>query len=134
MFTRRPRTTGRRHVSGIETLECRRLLAAAGDLDTSFSGDGIVIAPDDRTARTAVDAAVQTDGKLVVAGAAGDFVRGPVRLMVARYNTNGTPDTTFGNAPDGRVLTTLPGKLVYAGGLAVLPGGKILVAAAHQAD
>jgi len=94
---------------------------ATGDLDTSFSGDGIVtmaVAPG--SGSDVIRAIVQQpDGRIVVAGAAGsDFA-------LARYNVDGSLDATFG--PGGIVTTPLSGTEV-AVGIARLPDGKLLVA------
>ncbi|MGX1674079.1 calcium-binding protein [Streptomyces sp. NPDC055400] len=67
-----------------------------GSLDTGFGSNGI-----QRTDLGDYDSAealaVQSDGKIVAAGASGD------RFAVARYTTNGTLDTSFDG--DGRVVT-----------------------------
>ncbi len=60
-----------------------------GTLDTSFDTDGMRT-DDLGSLDWAYDAAIQSDGKIVVAGwGNGDYV-------VARYNTDGTPDAGFG--------------------------------------
>ena len=69
-----------------------------GSLDTSFDGDGKVTTEilnnDEATSVT-----IQPDGKIVVGGAAAsDFA-------LARYNTDGSLDTTFGNG--GKVVPFL---------------------------
>ena len=66
-----------------------------GALDTTFDGDGIVIV--DLGYNACLNAlTVQSDGKIVAAGAASSFV-------VVRLNSNGSPDTTFDG--DGIALT-----------------------------
>jgi uncharacterized delta-60 repeat protein len=101
----------------VEALEDRRLFAGA-DLDPSFSGDGVAVAD---YAPPFAAVARQADGKLVVAGDRnGDF-------LVARYNANGSIDTSFSG--DGwttvdlggadrptTVAVTATGKIVVAGG------------------
>jgi uncharacterized delta-60 repeat protein len=82
---------------------------------------------------------IQPDGKIVLAGAAaiGNFP-GPVTgntvvnsfVALARFNTNGTPDATFGN--NGTVLTEIGTFSDYALSLALQPNGKILVAGASD--
>lgn len=82
-------------------------LEGDGDLDSSFGGDGAVTTEflQSYPAR-ASGVAVQDDGRIVVAGtafpeegagAAGNFA-------VARYDTDGTLDDTFGGG-DGKVMT-----------------------------
>lgn len=46
--------------------------------------------------------------------------------MLAQYNRDGTPDTTFGN--DGIVITDLGGQNQTARSVAVQPDGKIVMA------
>ena len=65
-----------------------------GSLDTTFGGDGLMTGGFKGWAN---DVAIQTDGKIVVAGS----IAG--RFGVARYNTDASPDTSFGG--DGRVRT-----------------------------
>ena len=92
-----------------------RVLFAAGDLDTSFGGDGLVY---QSTARI-YDTAVQGDGKILAVGATTG--QQPREYLVARFNANGTPDTSFGG--DGRVTIDLPGDNDVFEYVAVAPGG-----------
>jgi uncharacterized delta-60 repeat protein len=71
-------------------------LAAAGDLDPTFGGDGLVRTSFGRRDAVAHAAAIQTDGKIVVCGRAGRGV-----FALARYDADGMLDTTFGE--DGKV-------------------------------
>jgi uncharacterized delta-60 repeat protein len=82
---------------------------------------------------------IQPDGKIVLAGAAGiGGFAGPIDpnavvnsfIALARFNTNGAPDATFGSG--GTVLTEIGGYSDYALCLALQPNGKILVAGATQ--
>jgi uncharacterized delta-60 repeat protein len=129
MFRRSLRSHSNRSANPIEALEQRALLSAAGDLDTTFSGDGRLSVPDvSNYLRSLTSSAIQSDGKLVVAGGAGLYRDGEGDAMVARYNTDGSPDTTFGGKPDGRVVVAMPGSQ-SAQAMVIVPGGKILVAA-----
>jgi uncharacterized delta-60 repeat protein len=67
---------------------------AEGSLDTTFGGDGIVTT--DGSARTdeAYSVVVQSDGKIIVAGFSDTGVNDD--FAVARYNTDGSLDGTFG--------------------------------------
>ena len=74
---------------------------ANGSLDTSFgSGNGYVRLDVDGaasvTSEGATGVAIQPDGKIVVAGDTKPGVGGAASVMVARLNTNGTLDSTFG--------------------------------------
>jgi uncharacterized delta-60 repeat protein len=64
---------------------------AAGEPDQTFSGDGVVFTtPTLRAAATQV--VVLPNGKIVIAGTTDRSTR----LLLQRYNVNGTLDTTFG--------------------------------------
>jgi uncharacterized delta-60 repeat protein len=98
-----------------------------GTLDTSFDGDGRVttgIQTDDR----AWALALQPDGKIVAAGSS-RHTSGQIYFAVARYNPDGSPDTTFGGAPGpGWVTVGIgPGNAV-AYGVKVQTDGKIVMA------
>jgi uncharacterized delta-60 repeat protein len=62
---------------------------AEGELDCSFSSDGILITVLYAGADTANKVAVQTDGKIVVDGSRGNDI------AIKRYEANGALDTTF---------------------------------------
>ena len=89
------------------------LAAAPGDLDTSFGGDG-------RVASSGglgwAEVAIQPDGKIVVVGSTTGSAR------VARFNPDGSPDTSFNGtghavAPDwaNSVIFQAGGKIVVGG-------------------
>src|SRR5215216_947068 len=93
-------------------------LAASGGLDTTFSGDGRKTT-DFGAHEQAYGIAIQSNGKIVVVGRStpgSDFA-------LARYNTNGAPDTTFSG--DGRLLTDFGGD-DFAYDVAVQADGKII--------
>ena len=107
----------------VESLE-NRVLFSAGDLDTTFSGDGKLAVPDTVAGRGVSELFVYPDGKVLTAG----FDRSGSRqdLLVTRYNANGSLDTTFGKG--GRATVDFGGD-DYATGLAVGTDGKIVVSA-----
>jgi uncharacterized delta-60 repeat protein len=79
--------------------------STAGFLDTSFGAPNGYVVTTIHSRQSAGNAlAVQTDGKIVVAGGASD-AHGTNALAVLRYNPDGTLDSTFGSG--GLVLTTL---------------------------
>jgi serralysin len=98
--------------------------AAPGDLDTTFGGDGKVTT--DFTSQTdwAVATVIQPDDKVVAVGIAGYGGSNP-KFALARYNTNGSLDTTFGGG-DGKVLTDFTPRLDSAWAVVVQPDSKIL--------
>ncbi|MBT3248772.1 MAG: hypothetical protein HN361_07970, partial [Actinobacteria bacterium] len=67
--------------------------AAPGDLDTSFSADGVVTTSVE-SGGLGQSVAVQSDGKVVVAGYA--LVGGNYDVAVVRYTSSGALDSTFG--------------------------------------
>src|SRR5688572_16720263 len=119
-----------------EPLEGRQLMAA-GDLDLSFGGVGRTGASfGGGLTPVAEDVAVQADGKTVVAGYAWRFDtnnRPHYQLAVARFNTNGSLDRTFGPRGDGTVLTQVADTDTAQGrSVAIQPDGKIVVAGAAR--
>ncbi len=102
-----------------------------GSFDTTFGSGGVVLkqlgagsTPDSG----ALGLALQPDGKIVVAGEASD-ASGNSQLMVARLNSDGSFDTTFGSG-SGVVLSQLgagstPNSIAF--GLALQSDGKIVV-------
>ena len=67
--------------------------------------------------------ALQGDGKIVVVGFTGDFGVGDNDFALARYNPNGSLDTSFSG--DGRQTTDF-GSLAEANGVALQGDGKIV--------
>jgi uncharacterized delta-60 repeat protein len=94
------------------------LAATAGSVDIGFgvAGKAITQFP---TAATAQAVAVQPDGKVVVAGGSPGF-------SVARYNADGSPDTSFGT--NGIASTSLGTAANFAHALLIQPDGKIVLA------
>jgi len=93
-----------------------------GTLDTAFGGTGEVIM-NLKSAGSARDVVVQPEGKIVVAYLSGGT------FNLARYNANGSLDTSFGGQGTG-VVSTSTGKFTTdtAYRLALEPSGAIIVA------
>jgi uncharacterized delta-60 repeat protein len=104
------------------------LLAQAGSLDPTFGNGGIVITnfPGENNT-TANAAAIQSDGKILVAGSIPNN-QGFGELGVARYRTNGSLDPTFGQ---GGIVVTTETIPLSAFGIAIQSDGKILVGGAR---
>ncbi len=102
---------------------------APGDLDASFGNHGSVYGAMEARALESADvrdAVVQGDGKFVLVGGAGKFLYGAASaLLVARFDADGTPDPSFGEA--GFVTTELGGEAT-ANSVALQGDGKIVVA------
>lgn len=92
-------------------------VAADGALDPGFGGDGIVHSAVSANA-SAVDVAVQADGRVVVAGYDG------AAAVLLRYLPDGSLDPSFDG--DGRATLAVPGAFV-ATALALQPDGRIVV-------
>ena len=91
-----------------------------GNLDASFGGTGKVTTDFelfDNNVGTSV--AVQPDGKIVVAGYSYDALSRYV-FSVARYNTNGSLDTSFNGS--GKVTTDFGSAITYGYSVAIQPG------------
>jgi uncharacterized delta-60 repeat protein len=100
-----------------------------GTLDKSFGGDGMVTTELSDVEDVLSTAAVQSDGKVIAAGVAGEWYGGegdfPGDFALARYNSDGSLDTSFGNG--GTVITRFPGVDGSSANDAVLqPNGKIV--------
>lgn len=91
-----------------------------GSLDTTFDDDGAAFADIGKRKAQASITAIQPDGKIIVAGATERF-NNITQFALARYNSDGSLDQTFGN--DGKVETVAGTRIK---GLAVQPDGKIL--------
>ncbi len=96
-----------------------------GTPDTSFDGDGRVITDFLTRNDIAFDIALQTDGKIVVAGTKDIAEDATQDFALARYNSNGSLDTSFGNG--GKVTTDFFSELDDAKAVAIQPDGKIVV-------
>src|SRR5262249_22559643 len=92
---------------------------SSGALDPTFGTGGKV------TTDFAGAVAVQADGKLVVGGGAATS-NGNSAFALARYNSNGALDASFGTG--GKVTTDFGGRFGGARSVALQPDGKIVAA------
>lgn len=93
-----------------------------GTLDNSFDSDGIVKTDFTQKEDVAQSVAIQSDGKIVVAGFSyNGFHRD---FAICRYNSNGSLDNTFGN--NGKVLTDFNGNDDRLYSIGIQPNGKIV--------
>jgi uncharacterized delta-60 repeat protein len=84
-------------VTGLLALYVLVTLAAAGDLDSSFAGDGVFtdnIAGSHTRGHAVI---VQPDGKIVVGGATDSLGNSALRYAIARFNPDGSLDNSFSN-------------------------------------
>ncbi len=101
-----------------------------GGLDPSFGDAGVATTSfgpgpfQDDYPRSIV---LQPDGRVLVGGySETNSVTSTENFALARYNTDGSPDTAFGTA--GKVVIDVHGTPDAPGVVALLPGGKIVVA------
>jgi uncharacterized delta-60 repeat protein len=133
-------TDGKILVAGKSSLEAGRDSDFAlarfntdGSLDTSFGVDGKLTTNFNSYDDSGNSVTVQSDGKILVAGYAavnGVSLRG-ADFAIARYNTDGSLDTSFDG--DGKVTTAFGGTGMFGGtemgnSVTVQADGKILVA------
>ncbi len=101
-----------------------------GSLDTSFDGDGIAVTRFVAVTSRINSIALQPSGKIVAAG----FIEGDIQnndpsyFALARYNADGSLDTTFGGT--GKVI----GGEGYANSVVLQPDGKIVAAGIGEDD
>ena len=114
-------------VVGLLTISSRLVFAAPGDLDSTFGTGGLVTTSlNDYEIGKSI--AIQPDGKILVAGDSYNGV--DFDFALARYETDGTLDLTFGNS--GWVTTTFGTETEFTLEILVQPDGKILVAGVAQ--
>ncbi len=116
---------------GTATIGGNELFALAryntnGSLDTNFGTNGIVtMQPSGATGSVIYSMAIQSNGQIVAAG--GAVIGGNQLFALARYNSNGTLDTSFGT--NGVVTTAIPGSpasVIYS--IAIQSNGQIVAA------
>ena len=93
-----------------------------GSLDTSFGVGGKILNSSPAYISTA-KGVLQTDGKLIVAGSS--LIDGVVKFNLARFNSDGSPDTSFGE--NSRVFTSIGTGDSFSTGVALQPDGRIVV-------
>ncbi|MDB2644240.1 delta-60 repeat domain-containing protein [Luminiphilus sp.] len=105
------------------TVGAHRVVAADGDLDTTF-GTGGKVTTDIGSDDAASSVALQSDGKIVAAGYS--FIASSYDFALVRYDADGTPDTSFGTG--GQVTTEVGSGNDRAFSVAIDSDGKIVVA------
>lgn len=100
------------------------LHATPGDLDLTFNVTGKVVTPIGPGYDSAQSVAVQSDGKIVVAGFANNGSNHDFALV--RYTDSGALDTSFGSG--GKVTTAIGSGDDYGQSVAMQSDGKIVVA------
>lgn len=119
--------------SGISATATQDVFALArynanGSLDTTFGTGGIVTTTTGSSCDHIYALDIQSDGKIVVAGASTDSSH-HLQFAVARYTVSGSLDAGFGT---GGVTTTTMGLLSYINAVIIQPDGKIVTAGESQ--
>ncbi len=96
-----------------------------GSLDLTF-GSGGRVTTSFSDPSVAISIALQSDGKIVAAGTLNSFQGSTENFALARYNSDGSLDATFGSG--GKIITDLFGDFDRAAGLVINADGKIVVA------
>ena len=101
---------------------------ANGSLDKRFGKNGKITTDFFRNVDSISAMAIQPDGAIVVAGFAQLAGSGgtPRVFALARYRSDGQPDTSFGNG--GALTTSFGGNFAAASAIMIQPDGKIVVA------
>ncbi len=97
-----------------------------GSLDTGFNGTGKVISPTGSSTSGARGIAIQSDGKIVLAGYC--FSGSNQDFCALRLNSNGSLDNAFNGS--GKVITPVGSSSDFATAVAVQIDGRIVVAGA----
>jgi uncharacterized delta-60 repeat protein len=97
-----------------------------GSLDLTFDGDGKVLTNVGNSFDAATAVAIQSDGKIVVAGVSNNGTN--IVFALARYTTDGSLDNTFDT--DGLVTTAIGNLDDWCYSVAIQSDGKIVAAGA----
>jgi len=97
-----------------------------GKIDSTFSVDGFVISRFEETYMFSYPSSlkIQDDGQILLAGGVWDL-QGIPRIVIVRYNINGTPDESFGSS--GKMIITFGSNYLDPAYLAIQKDHKIVV-------
>lgn len=117
-------------ISGYSFLALARINSFNANLDPSFGSGGIVITnllPSISLEGKSI--ALQSDGKIIIGGSFFETSTQEHSFALARYNTNGSLDTTFGTANNGLILEDLVSGTMQEHGhsVAIQTDGKIVL-------
>lgn len=108
----------------IASLAIQTVYSQPGSLDFTFGTDGIAITDFGGSGDYAYAMALQSDGKIVLAGYA--YAGSTNDFALVRYNANGTLDNTFDS--DGKTMTDFNGNIEVINAIVIQPDGKIVAA------
>jgi len=105
---------------------CIARLNSDGTLDTSFGSGGYVIQDIPTSDEdNGYSLALQPDGKILLGGSC--RISGAYQFCIARFNSDGSLDTTSFGSPNGYVIQDVGTNDDYGYSLALQPDGKILL-------
>lgn len=96
---------------------------ANGNLDYTLNGNGIYTVPTNGIGNNTAASALQPDGKILLAGMTEDSV--PSKIIVARVNSNGGMDASFGT--NGITIIPVDTLYTYCSDMTLQNDGKILL-------
>lgn len=101
-------------------------LDSTGRLDPAFGSAGTVLVQSDATDEDPSALALQSDGRILVAGSRSVLGDGVPHFMVSRFTSDGAADGTFGDA--GTITSSIPPGAARAYDVVLQPDGRIVVA------
>jgi uncharacterized delta-60 repeat protein len=107
-------------------------LNANGSRDTSFGSNGISTTSFSASNDVALSISVQTDGKIVASGSSDFNVGSNSQIALARFNANGSLDTSFGT--QGKVTTEIGSFIDLASDTQIQTDGKIVISGVSCTD
>jgi uncharacterized delta-60 repeat protein len=96
-----------------------------GNLDESFNDNGYTIADLSLSDQYGTSVAIQPDGKILVAGDAGNWTEETYDLVLLRYNEDGSADASFNE--DGILIADITDGNEIVQHVLIQPDGKIVV-------
>jgi uncharacterized delta-60 repeat protein len=123
-------TAGQATVNGENVIVSSRM-TPSGDLDPNYGVGGIVTVQINGGAGVDSGAglALQSDGKIVIAGGGHNGTYGPLSFAAVRLTTSGALDSSFGN---GGITTVQISPYSLANAVVIQPDGKIVLAGTAQ--
>ncbi len=103
-----------------------------GTLDTTFGDGGKVMTQIEHTFSSEGSLIISPNGNILIAGSVNSTTGGYVDFLLAQFNTDGTPTTSFGG---NGVITTAVGTWTdKANSIALQPDGKIILGGAYYSN
>jgi uncharacterized delta-60 repeat protein len=111
------------NATNTQKIFCIARYNADASIDTSFGASGKVLTQTENLSNSALAVKIQSDRKIIIAGAC--YNSSVSKFCAARYNANGSLDTSF--AGTGTIATAVGNGNSAGQALALQPDGKILL-------